>query len=243
MRASRNWNAGWMAWTRRSLRWLPWLCGAGALCSGAASAAWMQAPELADAPSGMAAAQAALPVSPVAAQLVALDDGVTLRVTAPMAPRAAPRAVQWADGQGGCDGCAVLAVADASLDRSRGGFDAGGGLLVSLGIERLVSVNGQVRSSTAFTIADVGRLSGEQAKQAGAALAALNVLQNGPGNVYLVPSTPPLQGGTVLQNSLNDQVVRTQTVINTSVNSLNTLKALNFQDGVLTALRNVAGSR
>ncbi len=171
-----------------------------------------------------------------------LDDEAMRHLTAPVALSVAPRRVRWAAEAGG-DALAVTAVTDASLDRSRGGFEAAGGLMVSLGVERLVSVNGRVLSSTAFNIADLGRLSGEQAKQAGAALTAFQVLQNGPGNVYLAGSLPPALGGTVLQNSLNDQVVRTHTVINAGVNSLDMLKTLNFQDGLRTALSNVAGTR
>ena len=113
------------------------------------------------------------------------------------------------------------AVSEETLEQARGGFDMPGGLSLSLGIERLVSINGSVVSSVAFTIADVAHLSVEEANLARTAVASM----------------------TVLQNSLNDQVLRTQTIVNGSVNSLGLLKLANFQDTLQNALGTVAGPK
>lgn len=132
-------------------------------------------------------------------------------------------------------------VDDAMLAEARGGFDLGGGLVMSLGIERVVSINGDVISSSAFNIADVSKLNSEQAGL-GTELSSLNLLQNGAGNSFLA-TLPQTVGATVIQNSLNDQVLATRTVINTSLNSSELLKAINFQDSLRTALSNSVGPR
>ncbi|WP_426076824.1 hypothetical protein [Janthinobacterium sp. PSPC3-1] len=135
------------------------------------------------------------------------------------------------------------AVDDATLEQARGGFDMPGGLNLSLGIERLVSINGEVVASTSFTIADVARLSAAEASQARAALTAMNVVQNGTGNLFAAGALEQTMAGTVIQNSLNDQVLRSQTIVNTSVNSLELLKITNFHDTLQNALDTVAGAR
>ncbi|HAT30060.1 MAG TPA: hypothetical protein DCW29_04180 [Janthinobacterium sp.] len=149
-------------------------------------------------------------------------------------------ALGWS-GQARCAGPDWVAVGDAELERARGGFDLGGGLLMSLGVDRTVTVNGNVLSSSAFNIADVSRLTGQEASAAASA-AGLNLLQNGAGNTFLAGAMPQALAGTVIQNSLNDQVLRTQTVINASVNSFDLLKMMNFQDSLRTALSNAVGA-
>lgn len=135
------------------------------------------------------------------------------------------------------------AVSDETLEQARGGFEMPGGLSLSFGIERLVSINGNVVSSVSFSIADVTRLSVEEANLARTAVASMNVLQNGAGNVFAAGSLAHTMAGTVIQNTLNDQVLRTQTIVNTSVNSLELLKVANFQDTLQNALGTVAGPR
>lgn len=135
-------------------------------------------------------------------------------------------------------------VLDAVLDAARGGYELGGGLVMSLGIERLAMVNGNVVSSTSFSIADLSKLGAGEAALAGDAAAALNQLQNGAGNVFQAAlAAQATTAGTVIQNTLNDQVLRTQTVINSSVNSLELLKMLNFEAGLRDALSNAVGAR
>ncbi|MDC8760966.1 hypothetical protein [Janthinobacterium fluminis] len=127
-----------------------------------------------------------------------------------------------------------MPVAEAVLDGARGGVDLGGGLLMSLGIDRLATVNGAVVASSSVHIADLSRLGGAEA--------ALTLLQNGSGNTF-VPGAARQAAATVIQNTLNNQVLRTQTVINASVNSLELLKMINFQESLHSALSNVAGAR
>lgn len=135
-----------------------------------------------------------------------------------------------------------LPLSDSTLEQARGGFDLGNGLLVSLGVERLVSINGNLVASSNFSIADVTKLSGAEALRAGAALAALTLVQNGPGNVFL-PGGMDQAGALVIQNSANDQLIRSQTTISTTVNSLSLLKTLQFEGALRDALSNVVGPK
>ncbi|PJC99665.1 hypothetical protein GQ37_004920 [Janthinobacterium sp. BJB1] len=144
---------------------------------------------------------------------------------------AAPAAAGW------------TAVSEETLEQARGGFDVPGGLSLSFGIERLVSINGSVVSSVAFTIADVAHLSVEEVSLARTAIASMNVVQNGVGNVFSPSPMAQTMAATVIQNSLNDQVLRTQTIVNGSVNSLQLLKLANFQDTLQNALGTVAGPK
>jgi len=132
---------------------------------------------------------------------------------------------------------------DSLLEAARGGLDLGGGLMMSLGIERVVSLNGDVLSSHSLNIADVSKLDHAQAAFAGSAISSLNLLQNGAGNVFLPGAMGALAGGTLIQNSLDNQLIRTQTTINASLNSLELLKAMNFQNTWATALSNGVGQR
>jgi hypothetical protein len=110
------------------------------------------------------------------------------------------------------------AVDDSELALTRGGFDLGNGVLVSLGVERLVSINGTVVANTHFSIPDMTQLSAAEAQQASDTMAAV-----------------------LVQNSLNDQAIRTQTTINTTVANLAMLKAINFESSLRDALNSAVG--
>lgn len=124
------------------------------------------------------------------------------------------------------------------LDSTRGGFTLGSGLTLSLGIERIVSLNGEVVARTSIALGDIAHLTPEQAQQQRDALSAVNLIQNGHDNIYVGALQP---GATVIQNSLDGQAIRAETVISASVNSLGLLKSLNFQGSLGDAIaRSVA---
>jgi hypothetical protein len=127
-------------------------------------------------------------------------------------------------------------VSAGVLEGARGGFTLDSGLAVSLGIERLVSINGNVVSRTSFAVADMSRLTAEQAEQTRAALSSVNLVRNGHDTINAGALTANALGGTVIQNSLNDQVIKSATVITAGVNSMGLLKALNFQDSLGEAI-------
>lgn len=138
-------------------------------------------------------------------------------------------------------GAGWVPVAETVLDAARGGFTFDTGLRLTLGIDREISINGEVVSRTSLQLADVSRLSAEQAQQTSAALSAVKLVQNGHDNMVAGAMSTQTLGGTVIQNSLNDQLIRTHTVIHASVNSLALMKTLNFQGSLGDAIARAAG--
>ncbi len=126
---------------------------------------------------------------------------------------------------------AWVPVGADQLEQTRGGFTTPGGLELSLGIDRLVTINGDVVAHTSVQIADIRAISADEAMKAHEALSATTLVQNGTGNVFSGDSS----AGTFIQNSLNDQVIRSQTVISSTVNSTSLMKDLNFNQSVRDA--------
>jgi hypothetical protein len=135
------------------------------------------------------------------------------------------------------------AVDAATLDQARGGFIAPTGLTVALGIDRMVSVNGEVLAQTHIAIADLANISHAEAQQTSAALSSVKLVQHGSDNIYLAPLAQQALAGIVVQNSLDGQLIRTDTVISSTVNSMGLLKAINAQVSLGDALLHAAGNR
>jgi len=106
------------------------------------------------------------------------------------------------------------AAPDARLEEARGGFENASGLLLALGVERMVEVNGVVVARNRVELADVSRLA--NAPDAGAALAPV-----------------------LVQNNTNGQLIRSLTTIDLTVNALSSLKSLNLEGSLRQALSNV----
>ena len=140
-------------------------------------------------------------------------------------------------------GASWACVDDGILDGARAGFTRSDGLMVSLGIDRLVSINGDVVAHSRIDIADLGRVSADQARQTSDALSSVKLVQNGAANIYRAADLGAALGGIVVQNSLNDQAIRTETVIESTVNSASLLNALHFQSTLQEALARAAGTR
>jgi hypothetical protein len=136
-----------------------------------------------------------------------------------------------------------IPVREEQLDQMRGGFISPGGLQVSLGIERLVSINGELVARTRLDISNLNHLSDEQLRQTRDALSSVKLIQNGRDNIYQAAQSAQAGAGVVIQNTLNDQLIRSQTVISSTVNSASLLKAINFQGSVSDALATAAGAR
>ncbi|WP_145647358.1 hypothetical protein [Pseudoduganella lurida] len=120
-------------------------------------------------------------------------------------------------------------VDEAVLDEARGGFDTGNGLLVSLELDRMISLNGNVVGSSRLALADV-------AGTGGAPSSGFSFVAAGDGNAVSLATNMQTMAALVLQNSANDQLIRSQTTINATVNTLSTLKGLNFGDSLRQAL-------
>ena len=90
---------------------------------------------------------------------------------------------------------------------------------MSLGIERIVTVDGQVVARSALQLGDLGRLVAGQAVPGGGNLA------------------------TVVQNGLNDRAIGTATIIHASVAAQGLLQTLHFQSTLANAINAAAAGK
>jgi hypothetical protein len=133
------------------------------------------------------------------------------------------------------------AVDAATLDEARGGFETAGGLNLSLGIERVISINGEVLSRTNVAIADMGKMNASQLLMAREALGSAQLIQMG-GNNFAPGDIGLGSGATVVQNSLDHQAIMAQTTITSTVNSMALIKDLNFHSTIREGIMRGAGS-
>ena len=138
-----------------------------------------------------------------------------------------------------------LAASDRTLDMLRGGFDLGTGLMVSFGISRAVYVNGQLITATTFRVGDLTSLTPQQATALSHQIASQSqaqVVKNGPGNTMeLSIGSAPLS--TFIQNTLNNQNIRNQTIIDVTSNGMGIVKGLNLQGTIDAAIADAVGTR
>lgn len=127
-------------------------------------------------------------------------------------------------------------VSAAVLDSMRGGFDDGNGLRASFGIERSTSVNGAVVALQSVQIADLSRISAEQAGRLAAILGTGTLVQNGAANSLAAGQAQLRAGTVVIQNSLDNQQIRSSTVIDSASNSLRLLQGINAAGSLRDAL-------
>lgn len=157
--------------------------------------------------------------------------GAATASAAPEAPEAPPAGFDAAN-----------AVDSAALDEARGGFLTGDGLMVNLGLERLVSINGNVVERTELQLGDIGKLTRGEANLSADTVGELRLIQNGDVR-SLAGNAQNLLGGTIIQNSLNDQLIKNQTSINATVNTAGMLRALNFGTSLNNALSTAVAPR
>ena len=133
-----------------------------------------------------------------------------------------PLAPAWAEGAGTGDPVAAWPrLEPAALDALRGGFVLPSGLQVSFGFERLVHVNGALVSALRVQVADVARISAEEAAQL-ALLGQTQRLQVGTAQAVQAQA-----GNLVIQNALDGQRIQVQSTLDASSNALGMLQALN----------------
>ncbi|MDN4037878.1 hypothetical protein [Massilia sp. YIM B02443] len=132
-------------------------------------------------------------------------------------------------------------VAADTLDGARGGFEVAGGLNLALGIERVVSVNGEVLSRTNISIPDLAAMTSDQARLAQDALGSAKLIQLG-GNNFVASDIALNNGATLLQNTLDGQDIRAATTISSTVNSMSLLKDMNFQSTIREGIVRSAGN-
>lgn len=132
-------------------------------------------------------------------------------------------------------------VGDTTLEAMRGGFDLGGGLMVSFGISRVIAVNGVLMASTAFHVPDLGRITPAQAAAFERQLGQASLVQVGSGNT--APEPAALPAAAIVQNTLNNQAIQTRTVIDTTTNGMSMVKGMNAGAALHDALVRAAPGR
>lgn len=123
-------------------------------------------------------------------------------------------------------------VADRELDQMRGGFETVSGglpLSFSFGIERASFVNDQLVATSTLVIPSLLELNSGAVRAAG--MDPVTVIQNGPGNTFSLPGLSS-QFMTLIQNTLDNQVIGNVTVINASVTSSDFLRSLALQNSL-----------
>jgi len=138
---------------------------------------------------------------------------------------------------------AANAVDSERLEEARGGFIVAEGLEVTLGIERMVTINGNVVDRSEIQLGDIGKLAQGNGLVSQEALGQLRLIQNGVASALRGDANTTLLGGTIIQNSLNDQMISAQTTLNATVNTAGMLRALNFAEGLNNALSTAIGTR
>lgn len=126
-------------------------------------------------------------------------------------------------------------VADRELDQMRGGFETVSGglpLSFSFGIERVSYVNDQLVATSILSIPSLQELSSGAVRAVG--MDPVTVIQVGPGNTFALPGLRdlPNQFMTLIQNTLDNQVIGNVTVINASVTSSDFLRSLALQNSL-----------
>lgn len=142
-----------------------------------------------------------------------------------------------ATGQGSELGAEWRPVDPARLAEMRGGYQLPTGMMLSFGIERVVYLNGELIARIAVHIPDARQISAEQAQ----ALADFNRglrVQVGEGN-RIEPAQ--IAGGLVVQNTLDDQDIRTVTRIDVGVDTLGAYQGLNANEALTDALIRAPG--
>lgn len=133
---------------------------------------------------------------------------------------------------------AVAPVDDARLMNIRGGFDIGNGLLASFGISRLVYINGDLVTHTSVNIPDMAHVTQAQLQALGSALGGIHIVRNDHGTNIVPASIGQSLGATVIQNSLNNQQIRTSTTIDATVKSLGAFNRINLGNSLQSGIIN-----
>ncbi|MGJ7543896.1 hypothetical protein [Variovorax sp. LT1R16] len=121
---------------------------------------------------------------------------------------------------------AWMTVGDTTLETMRGGFDLGGGLMVSFGISRAITVNGVLLAATTFNVPDIARITPVQAAALERQMNSVNLVQVGPNNSVASATSLPT-AATVVQNTLDNQTIQTRTLIDATTNAMSLAKSIN----------------
>ncbi len=130
------------------------------------------------------------------------------------------------------------ALSEHALEGLRGGFVGADGLKIAVEIERLVHINGELAGATVLRIPDLAAVRARGLDLQGE---ARSVIQNGPGN-FVDPGVLDAIGPgmfTLVQNSLDHQVIVGRTRIDISVSGARSLGLSRALQGLNVQLHSV----
>jgi hypothetical protein len=106
-------------------------------------------------------------------------------------------------------------ISPDTLGNIRGGIRLGDGMDVSIGLTRSATVNGIEQVTNTLTLDGLNRSIGSMATEGFAPV----IIQSGPGNVIDSSFLDGIPGfsGTIIQNTLDDQVIDTTTIFDVSI--------------------------
>lgn len=118
-------------------------------------------------------------------------------------------------------------ASDQEINGMRGGYVTEGGLNFSFGVEQAIYVNGVLKATNTLNIAKEGP--GLPQAIPGTAGNTPTVVQIGPGNTFLPADLDQLQSGffTVVQNSMDQQVIQNINKINATISVLGLQREIN----------------
>ncbi len=125
-------------------------------------------------------------------------------------------------------------ASDETLEQMRGGFSINNSqILLSLGFQQVTYINGILAATTTINLPQLNSVTPIPIQQN---FIPSQIIQNGPGNTYIPPVPLPSNVMTVIQNSLNNQVINHMTIINATIASTQLINAMNMASTLRQAL-------
>ena len=118
-------------------------------------------------------------------------------------------------------------LSDQELAKLRGGFITADGLNINIGLEQLVMIDGTVKTHYNFDLSGLGASSGVPDLGAADQNKRIQLIQNGDHN-QVTPDMPANFGGgalTVIQNSLDTQLIQNFTVLKVDVSGMSQFRS------------------
>ena len=131
-------------------------------------------------------------------------------------------------------------ISDQQLNAYRGGF-FNGGLMLSLGIERVLYINGQLTTTMALNPTLPANIDSSAGARASTPLSShSSVLSQGSNGQVQVMTNLNFSAPLSVQNHLPHQTIGIVTVINAATNTASLLKTLNFSSTLRDAINATA---
>lgn len=111
---------------------------------------------------------------------------------------------------------------DTELAKMRGGFITSDGLNINVGLERLVMIDGTVKTRFKMDLSGLGRSQGAPIPLSTDQNKSIQIVQNGDHNVVTADVPANFAGGalTIIQNSLDSKLIQNYTTLQIDVSGM-----------------------